>query len=49
VQPEFDRDIRQAAIAAPTSTEICAGVNPRDNGNIWAVYDDYIDRRRAVR
>jgi glyoxylase-like metal-dependent hydrolase (beta-lactamase superfamily II) len=47
VQSEFNRDIRQAAMAALTITEVGAGLNARDKGNIWAVYDDYIDRVAA--
>jgi len=44
LQAEFNKDIRKAAADALASTRPGAGLNPRDAGNPWAVYDDYIDR-----
>ena len=47
LQAEFNNDVKQAATAALGSTELAAGLNPRDRGNPWALFDDYIDRVAA--
>ena len=44
LQAAFNRDVRQAAAAALASTKPGLGVNPLDQGNPWAVFDDFIDR-----
>jgi glyoxylase-like metal-dependent hydrolase (beta-lactamase superfamily II) len=44
LQAEFMADVKAAAAAALGSTQVGAGMNPLDQGNPWAVYDDYIDR-----
>ena len=46
-QAEFNRDIRKAAADALASTRPGEGVNPRDQANPWALFDDYIDRVAA--
>jgi glyoxylase-like metal-dependent hydrolase (beta-lactamase superfamily II) len=47
LQVEFNNDIKRAAAAALSSTELAAGLNPQDKGNPWALFDDYIDRVAA--
>ncbi len=47
LQVEFNNDIRRAAAAALMSTELAAGLNPQDEGNPWALFDNYIDRVAA--
>jgi hypothetical protein len=42
-QLEFLHDIKQAAADALASTKLGEGLNPADQGNPWAVFDDYID------
>jgi glyoxylase-like metal-dependent hydrolase (beta-lactamase superfamily II) len=44
LQAEFNDDIRKAAAAALAITQPGVGMDARDTGNPWAVYDDYIDR-----
>jgi glyoxylase-like metal-dependent hydrolase (beta-lactamase superfamily II) len=44
VQSEFNRDLKQAAAEALASTKPGVGMNPADQGNPWAVFDDFIDR-----
>jgi glyoxylase-like metal-dependent hydrolase (beta-lactamase superfamily II) len=43
-QAEFNRDITAAAAAALATTKPGEGLDPRDSGNPWAVFDHYIDR-----
>ena len=43
-QAEFDKDVKQAAAAALSSTKLGEGLNPADQGNPWAIFDNYIDR-----
>lgn len=43
-QVEFNKEIRQAVARGLVTTLPRSGMNPRDVGNPWAVYDDYIDR-----
>lgn len=43
-QAEFYADVRQAAGAALATTKPGEGMNPPDQSNPWAVFDDYIDR-----
>lgn len=47
LQAEFYRDIKQAAATALATTKIGETLNPLDQGNPWAVYDNYIDRVAA--
>ena len=47
VQAEFYRDLKQAAVSALTATKPGEGMDPRDKGNAWAVFDNYIDRVAA--
>jgi hypothetical protein len=47
LQVEFNNDIKRVAAAALSSTEQAAGLNPQDQGNPWALFDDYIDRVAA--
>lgn len=47
VQAEFNRDVKQAAASALASTPFGLGLNPRDKGNPWAFFDNYIDRVAA--
>jgi hypothetical protein len=46
-QAEFYRDLKQAAATALATTPLGEGLNPLDNGNPWAVSDNYIDRVAA--
>jgi glyoxylase-like metal-dependent hydrolase (beta-lactamase superfamily II) len=46
-QAEFYRDLRQAAATPLATTRLGEGLNPLDNGNPWAVSDNYIDRVAA--
>jgi len=46
-QIEFDRDVKQAAKTALTTTKFGIGLNPHDKGNPWAFFDNYIDRVAA--
>ena len=47
VQAEFNRDLKQAAATALASTKPGVGLNPLDNANPWAGFDNYIDRVAA--
>jgi glyoxylase-like metal-dependent hydrolase (beta-lactamase superfamily II) len=47
VQAEFNRDVKQAAATALATTKPGVGLNPLDNVNPWAGYDNYIDRVAA--
>ncbi|MGE5835419.1 MAG: MBL fold metallo-hydrolase, partial [Acidobacteriota bacterium] len=47
VQAEFNRDLKQAAVSALAATRVGEGLDPRDNANPWAVFDNYIDRVAA--
>jgi len=47
VQAEFDADVRQAAGTALATTKPGEGLNPLDQSNPWAVFDNYIDRVAA--
>jgi glyoxylase-like metal-dependent hydrolase (beta-lactamase superfamily II) len=47
LQAAFNRDLKKAAADALASTKPGEGLNPRDSGNPWAVFDDYIDRVAA--
>jgi glyoxylase-like metal-dependent hydrolase (beta-lactamase superfamily II) len=47
LQAEFLRDLRQAAATALSTTTPGEGVTSRDQGNPWAVFDDFIDRVAA--
>jgi glyoxylase-like metal-dependent hydrolase (beta-lactamase superfamily II) len=47
LQSEFYRDIRQAATTALATTKIGETLNPKDGGNPWAVFDNFIDRVAA--
>jgi len=47
VQAEFNRDVKQAAATALTTTQVGAGLNPLDKNNPWAFFDNYIDRVAA--
>lgn len=44
VQSEFYGDLKKAAGDALGSTKIGEGLDPRDQANPWAVFDNYIDR-----
>jgi hypothetical protein len=44
LQAEFNRDVRQAAATALETTKPGVGLNPLDQANPWAVFDNYIDR-----
>lgn len=44
LQVEFLHDIKQAAATALATTKLGEGLNPKDKGNPWAVFDNYIDR-----
>lgn len=44
VQAEFYRDIKQAAATALATTKAGEGLDPADQANPWAVFDNYIDR-----
>ena len=46
-QAEFNRDIKQAAATALATTKLGEGLNPLDQGNPWAFFDNYIDRVAA--
>jgi len=46
-QLEFLRDIKQAATTALATTKLGEGLNPADQQNPWAVFDNYIDRVAA--
>jgi glyoxylase-like metal-dependent hydrolase (beta-lactamase superfamily II) len=47
LQAAFNRDVKQAALAALASTTPGVGLNPLDSDNPWAVFDDFIDRVAA--
>src|SRR5262245_45861234 len=47
LQAEYMRDLKQAAATALADTKVGETVNPADTGNVWAVYDNYIDRVAA--
>jgi glyoxylase-like metal-dependent hydrolase (beta-lactamase superfamily II) len=47
LQVEFNNDVKHAAAVALGATELAAGLNPKDKGNPWALFDDYIDRVAA--
>jgi len=44
MQIEFLRDIKQAATTALATTKLGEGLNPLDQANPWAIFDNYIDR-----
>ena len=46
-QAEFNRDLKAAAARALATTTPGEGMDPRDRDNLWAVFDDYIDRVAA--
>jgi glyoxylase-like metal-dependent hydrolase (beta-lactamase superfamily II) len=47
LQAEFNSDIKQAAATALASTKPGEGLNPSDQANPWAGFDNYIDRVAA--
>jgi len=47
LQAEFNRDLKQAASTALATTKLGEGLNPLDQANPWAVFDNYIDRVAA--
>jgi glyoxylase-like metal-dependent hydrolase (beta-lactamase superfamily II) len=47
LQAEFMQDLRQAAATALSNTRPGEGMTSRDQGNPWAVFDDFIDRVAA--
>jgi len=47
VQAEFDADVRQAAGKALATTKPGESLNPLDQSNPWAAFDNYIDRVAA--
>jgi glyoxylase-like metal-dependent hydrolase (beta-lactamase superfamily II) len=47
LQAEFNRDVKAAAAAALASTKPGEGLNPLDQANPWAGFDNYIDRVAA--
>jgi glyoxylase-like metal-dependent hydrolase (beta-lactamase superfamily II) len=46
-QAQFDADVREAAKTALATTKLGEGLNPLDQSNPWAVFDNYIDRVAA--
>ncbi len=46
-QAEFNAELRQAAATALASTTLGEGMNPQDQANPWAVFDNFIDRVAA--
>jgi glyoxylase-like metal-dependent hydrolase (beta-lactamase superfamily II) len=44
LQAEFYGELKEAAAAALSSTPLGTGMNPADQKNPWALFDDYIDR-----
>jgi glyoxylase-like metal-dependent hydrolase (beta-lactamase superfamily II) len=44
LQAEFYADLKQTAATALQTTKLGEGLNPQDQNNPWAVYDNYIDR-----
>jgi len=44
LQSEFLKDLKAAAGSALGSTKVGEGVDPRDFGNPWAVFDNFLDR-----
>jgi glyoxylase-like metal-dependent hydrolase (beta-lactamase superfamily II) len=44
VQSEFYRDLKQAAATALATTKPGEGLDPADQANPWAFFDNYIDR-----
>lgn len=44
LQAEFNEDLKQAAGTALATTKLGEGLNPLDEGNPWAMFDNYIDR-----
>jgi len=44
LQADFFRDLKQAAQTALTTTRPGEGMDPKDLGNPWAVFDNFIDR-----
>lgn len=44
MQAEFYRDIKQAAATALATTKVGETLNPLDQDNPWAIFDNYIDR-----
>lgn len=44
VQAEFNQDVMRAAKTALATTKPGLGLNPLDQANPWAVFDNYIDR-----
>ncbi|MBA3961209.1 MAG: MBL fold metallo-hydrolase [Chthoniobacterales bacterium] len=47
LQSEFIHDLRSAAMDALNATKAREGMDPRDKDNLWAVFDDYLDRTSA--
>lgn len=47
VQSEFLNDLRSAATKALEAAKPDQGMDPRDTSNLWAVFDDYLDRTSA--
>lgn len=47
LQAEFNQDIKLAAAKALQTTPLGLGLNPQDQGNPWALFDNYIDRVAA--
>jgi glyoxylase-like metal-dependent hydrolase (beta-lactamase superfamily II) len=47
LQIEFNRDVKQAAAKALATTKLGVGLNPLDQANPWAGFDNYIDRVAA--
>jgi glyoxylase-like metal-dependent hydrolase (beta-lactamase superfamily II) len=47
VQAEFNSDVKDAAALALATTRPGVGLNPLDQGNPWATFDDFIDRVAA--
>ena len=44
LQIEFMNDLRTTARNALKTTKVGEGLGPAEKGNVWAVFDDYIDR-----
>lgn len=44
LQSEFINDLKTAAGQALQTTKLGEGLNPADQGNAWAFFDNYIDR-----
>jgi len=46
-QIAFNRDVKEAAKTALSTTAFAEGLNPLDKANAWALFDNYIDRVAA--